>query len=132
MMNQVPVKYQDLVKDETQAYADLATLMPDGSPQLTPIWFMTEGDYFVVNTARGRVKSRNMDARKQVALTITDPKNPYRYLEIRGHVAEATEQGADEIIHRLSHKYTGHDYPLVPGEVRVTYKIAADHIHAQG
>jgi PPOX class probable F420-dependent enzyme len=131
-MEKVPAKYQDLLSDQTKAFADLATLMPDGSPQLTPIWFTTEGDYFVINTAKGRVKDRNMRQNKQVALTIIDPKNPYRYLEIRGHIAEITEQGAVAMIHKLSHKYNNQDYPLVQGETRVTYKIAPDHIHASG
>ncbi len=131
-MVKVPEKYQDLLSDQTKAFADLATLMPDGSPQLTPIWFTTEGDYFVINTARGRIKDRNMSARKQVALTIIDPKNPYRYLEVRGHVAEITEQDADGMINKLSHKYNGRNYPFVKGETRVTYKIAPDHIHGSG
>ncbi len=131
-MDKVPAQYQDLVSDQTKAFADLATMMPDETLQLTPIWFTMEGDYFVINTARGRVKDRNMRAHKQVALCITDPKNPYRYLEVRGHVADITEQGAEAMIHKLSHKYNGHDYPLVQGETRVTYKIVPDHIHGQG
>jgi PPOX class probable F420-dependent enzyme len=131
-MEKVPQKYQDQLKDETKAYAGLATLMADGSPQLTPIWFTVEGDYFIINTARGRVKDRNMSARKQVALCIIDPKDPYRYLEVRGHIAEITEQGGNDMINKLSHKYGGRDFTFVPGEVRVTYKIAPDHVHASG
>ncbi len=131
-MEKVPQKYQDLLSDHVKAFADLATLMPDGSPQVTPIWFTVEGEYFIINTARGRVKDRNMTERKQVALSITDPKDPYRYIAVRGHVVEITEQGGNDMINRLSHKYDGNDFHFVPGEVRVTYKIAPDHIHVSG
>lgn len=111
------------MRDETKSFAILGTLMPDGSPQVTPVWFNVEGDYILINTARGRQKDRNMRARPQVAMTILDPKRPYRYLQIRGEVVDFTEEGAAEHISVLSRKYRGHDFTIPEGQGRVTYKI---------
>jgi len=122
-MNAIPEEFQDLLKDETKAFAFLGTVMPDGSPQVTPVWFSTEGEQILINTARGRQKDRNMQARPQVALSILDPKRPYRYLQIRGEVVASTEEGAAEHISFLSRKYRGHDFDIPKGQVRVIYKI---------
>ncbi len=126
----IPESHQDLLADETRALAFLATVMPDGSPQVTPVWFNVEEGELWINSARGRVKDRNMRARPHVALCISDPNDPYRYLQIRGRVVEITEEGAEEHIHRLSRKYTGQDWNIPPGEVRVRYRIAIDHVSA--
>jgi PPOX class probable F420-dependent enzyme len=117
-------QYRDLL-EEKKPLAALATVMPDGSPQLTPVWFDFDGKRLRVNTARGRVKERNMRAGSPVALMIVDPDNPYRYVQVRGRVALATESGADEHIDSLAKKYLGKDrYPFrAPGEVRVRYEI---------
>jgi len=117
-------QYRDLL-EEKKPIAALATVMPDGSPQLTPVWFDFDGKRLRVNTARGRVKERNMRAGSAVALMIVDPENPYRYVQVRGRVALATENGADEHIDSLAKKYLGEDrYPFrAPGEVRVRYEI---------
>ncbi len=131
-MKQLPVKYQDLLTDGKKAYAYLATVMPDGSPQVTPVWFSSENEYILINTAEGRVKDRNMRANPQVAMVIQDPLNPYRYAEIRGQVVDITHQGAVDHIHKLSHKYTGQDYTLNPAETREICKIKPQSIHAQG
>ncbi len=128
MIKLVPEKYQDLLKDETKAFAILGTLFPNGSPQVTPVWFNTDGEHILIDSAKGRVKDRNMRQNPQVAVTILDPKNPYRYLQILGRVVEITEKGAVEEIHALSHKYQGNDYPLQPGEVRVLYKILPEKV----
>ena len=89
----VPKEYSDLVEKRALAY--LATIMPDGSPQVTPVWFdMFEG-HFRVNTARGRQKDRNMTRDPRVALSIQDPEDPYRYMQVRGVVVETTEESAD-------------------------------------
>ena len=104
-MKAIPNSHQDLFKDETKAYVFLATVMPDGSPQVTPTWFSADGEYILINTAKGRVKDKNMRARPQVALVIQDPKTPYRYLQIRGRVVGITEEGANEHINALSFKY---------------------------
>ncbi len=127
----IPESHRDLF--EKGAFGHLATLMPNGTPQVTPVWVLLEDGYIVVNSAKGEQKDRNIRTRRRVALCISDPDNPYRYLAIRGPVVEIAEQGADEVIDRLSTKYTGHPYqPRRPGEVRVTYRIRPDQITAQG
>ncbi len=132
MAANIPEKYLDLFQQP--AFANLATIMPDGSPQVTPVWCDYDGEHVIVNSAKGRVKDRNMRRNPHVALAILDPKNPYRYVEIRGRVAEITEKGADEHINRLAKKYLNVDtYPSrTPGEVRVIYKIAPDRISGMG
>lgn len=121
-------KYADLFTKP--AFGALATVMPDGSPQVTPIWVDREGDLLIVNSAKGRVKDRNMRRDPRVAISLQDPENPYRYLEIRGRVVEITEQGADDHIDRQAKKYLGKDkYPFrQPGEVRVIYKVKVEHV----
>ncbi len=125
-------KYRDLF--DKRAFAHLATLMPDGSPQVTPVWVDFDGAYVVVNTARGRQKDRNLQKDGRVAIEIQDPDNPYRYVEIRGRVAEITEQGADESIDRLAFKYTGSPkYQFRrPGEQRVIYRIKPEKVSGMG
>jgi len=124
----IPESHFDLF--QKPAFAHLSTLMSDGSPQSTPVWIELEGKYVSFNSARGRVKDKNVRRDPRVALSISDPANPYRYLEVRGRVVEITERGADEQINRLSQKYLGKPvYPFrKPGEVRVSYKIAPDKI----
>jgi PPOX class probable F420-dependent enzyme len=123
-MAAIPDQYLDLLQQK-KAFADLATLMPDGTPQVTPVWFDYDGHFVRVNTARGRVKARNLKAGAAVALSIMDPDNPYRYVQIRGRVVNIVEEGADRHIDALAKKYLGKDkYPFArPGEVRVMYEI---------
>jgi PPOX class probable F420-dependent enzyme len=120
----IPEKYLDLFSGK-KAFASLATVMPDGSPQVTPVWFDYEGGKIRVNTARGRVKDRNMTQNAKVALDIMDPENPYRHVQVRGTVVAVTEEGADAHIDSLAKKYMGVDkYPYrQPNEVRVIYTI---------
>ena len=119
---------QDLLEDEKRAFAFLATTMEDGSPQVTPVWFNTDGEYILINSAEGRVKDRNMRQRPQVALAILDPVDPYRYLQIKGRVIEITKESADAHIDALAVKYTGKPYQgRTPGMVRVIYKILPDN-----
>ncbi|MGN6731214.1 MAG: PPOX class F420-dependent oxidoreductase, partial [Candidatus Binatia bacterium] len=87
------------------AFAHLATLMPDGSPQVTPVWVDYDGSHVRVNSAKGRLKDKNMRRDKRVALSIQDPENAYRYIAVRGEVVEITEQGADAHIDALAKKY---------------------------
>jgi PPOX class probable F420-dependent enzyme len=131
-MQAFPESHLDLLKEETRAFAYLGTLMAGGAPQVTPVWFNTDGEHILINTAEGRVKERNMRARPHVAVCIADPANPYRYLQIRGKVVECTTRGADEHIDRLSKKYTGNPkYPWRQGdEKRVIFKIAPEKIDA--
>ena len=133
-MKIIPEKFHDLLRDETRALLFLATTMPDGTPQVTPVWFDTDGEYILVNSAAGRVKDRNMRARPAVAMVIADPRNLYRYVQIRGTVTDITSDGAVEHINRLSRKYTGHDYyaPGAPTENRVTFKIMPKKVNGMG
>ncbi len=133
-MKQVSQKYADLFSDQTKAFATIATLMPDGSPQVTPVWFDTVGERIRVNTAKGRTKANNMKKGSKVALAIMDPANPYRYVQVRGTVANVTESGADAHIDRLAMKYLGKDkYPFRrTGEVRIICEIEPYSIQAQG
>src|SRR5271169_5918772 len=118
MSGAIPEKYRDLFSK--RAFASLGTVMPDGRPQVTPVWCDLEGDLVIFNSAKGRQKDRNVRRDPRVALAIVDPENPYRYLEIRGKVVEITERGAGEQIHKMAKKYLGVDkYPYgQPGEVR--------------
>src|SRR4029077_1514156 len=103
-------------------------------PQVSPVWFEYDGQNIVINTAKGRVKDRNMRRDPRVGLNIIDPDNPYRHVSIRGRVIEITEEGADDMINKLTKKYINKDiYPhRAPGEVRVTYKIALEHAFTMG
>jgi PPOX class probable F420-dependent enzyme len=120
----IPDNFLDLLR-EKKAFANLATLMPDGTPQVTPVWFDYTDGVIRVNTAKGRVKARNMKEGAPVALAIMDPDNAYRYIQVRGQVRRVVEQGADRHIDSLAKKYLGKDkYPFAqPGEVRVMYEI---------
>ncbi|MEK7387308.1 MAG: PPOX class F420-dependent oxidoreductase [candidate division NC10 bacterium] len=128
----IPENYRDLFTKKT--FAHLATVGRDGAPQSTPVWVDYDGTHVRFNTARGRVKDRNLQRNPRIALSILDPENPYRYLQVRGRVAEMTEQGADAHIDALAKKYLGKDeYPFRrPGEVRVIVKIAPEKIQGMG
>ncbi len=130
---QIPQRFMDLLTQK-RAFAHLATVMPGGTPQVTPVWFDWDGTYVRVNSARGRQKDRNMRRDPRVTLSIQDPENPYRYLEVRGRVVEITEEGADTHIDSLAKKYLGMDrYPnRRPGEVRVIYKITPERTTSMG
>jgi PPOX class probable F420-dependent enzyme len=128
-MATIPASHTDLLTKPT--FAHLATLNPDGSPQVTPVWVDYDGKNVVINTARGRVKAKNLAREPRVAVSIADPENPYRYLGIQGRVVEMTEKGGDAHIDKMAKKYLGKDtYPFrAPGEVRVIVKIAPDKVH---
>ena len=132
MTVKIPDSHRDIL--DTKALAHLATLMPDGRPQSTPVWFEFDGTHIIVNSAKGRRKDRNMRADDRVALSMCDPENPYRYLEIRGRVVEITTEGADAGIDRLAARYLDVDrYPNhKPDEVRVIYKIAPEKFSSMG
>jgi PPOX class probable F420-dependent enzyme len=132
MASVIPDKYLDLF--DKKVFAGLATLMPDGSPQVTPVWIDYDGENVVFNTAVGRQKDKNLQADGRVSLEMVDPDNPYRYLEVRGKVVERTTNGADDHINKMAKKYIGKDvYPFrQPGEVRVIYKIKPEHTTSMG
>lgn len=122
-MVEIPGSHRDLL--ERPVVAVLATIMPDGSPQTSPVWVDYHDGYIRVNSAKGRQKDKNMRARPYVSLLLVDPENPYRYLEIRGRVTKITEEGAREHIDALAGKYTGEARftPQRPDEIRVIYYI---------
>ena len=127
-MAMIPEQYRDLFTKK--AFAHLATVGADGAPQVTPVWIDFDGTHVRFNTAKGRVKVRNLARNPRVALSIQDPDNPYRYVQVRGRVVEATEKGADAHIDALAKKYLGQDkYPFrQPGEVRVMYKVLPERV----
>jgi PPOX class probable F420-dependent enzyme len=131
-MASIPDKYLDLFRKP--AFASLATVMPDGRPQVTPVWVDYDGSNILVNTAEGRQKDRNLRRNPEVALAIMDPDNPYRYLQIRGKVVEVTNSGADSHIDKMAKKYLGKDkYPFAqPGEKRVLFKIVPEKTQTMG
>jgi PPOX class probable F420-dependent enzyme len=123
-MGKIPNEFLDLLTQK-KAFANLATVMPDGSPQVTPVWVDYKDGKVLINTARGRIKDRNMSADPRVALSISDPDNPYRHIQIRGRVTNIVEKGAAEHIDKMAKKYLGKDkYPYnQPGDVRVIFEI---------
>jgi PPOX class probable F420-dependent enzyme len=130
----IPDKYLDLLDQNKKAFAHLATLMADGTPQVTPVWFDYTGGKIRVNTARGRVKDKNMKVGAPIAIAIMDPDNAYRYVQIRGRVVAETENAAHAHIDSLAKKYLGQDkYPwMQPGDVRVIYEIEPQSVSAMG
>jgi PPOX class probable F420-dependent enzyme len=132
MAQAIPEKYVDLF--QKKAFANLGTIMPDGSPQVTPVWVDYDGKFVRFNSALGRVKDKNIRRDPRVSLSIQDPENPYRHMDIRGKVVEITQNGADDHINKLSQKYLGNPvYPYrQPGEVRVLYKVEPEKIGTMG
>ena len=131
-MTDIPSGFKDLL--EKKAFASLATVNADGTPQVTPVWVDYDGTHVRFNTARGRVKDKNLQRNPRIALSIQDPDNPYRYLQIRGRVVEVTEKGADDHIDALAKKYTGQERYAHrrPGEVRITVKVLPEKIQSMG
>jgi PPOX class probable F420-dependent enzyme len=129
----IPAAFADLLTTKL-AFANLATLNPDGSPQVTPVWVDFDGTHVIINTAKGRVKAKNLAREPRVAISIADPDNAYRYLGVQGRVVEMTETGGDAHIDKMAKKYLGKDsYPYrTPGEVRIIVKIAPDKVHVNG
>jgi PPOX class probable F420-dependent enzyme len=106
----IPESHQDLF--ERESFAHFATLMPDGTPQVTPVWIDADDGDVLVNTARGRQKEKNVRRDPKVGLSILDPEDPYRYISVRGEVVEVTEEGAVEHIDSLAERYMGvSEYP---------------------
>jgi PPOX class probable F420-dependent enzyme len=129
----IPDEFRNLMDDETKAYAFLATIMQDSTPQVTPVWFDVEDDLIRINTVRGRVKDRNMTARPDVALTIMDLQDPLRYMQVRGVVKDSSEVGAREHIDKLAYKYRGTEaYEWYKGETRVIYRIHVNSVQTMG
>jgi PPOX class probable F420-dependent enzyme len=132
MATKIPESFLDILDKKT--FVHLATLGKGGAPQVSPVWVDREGDLIVVNSAKGRVKDRNIRSESTVALSATDPDNPYRALMIQGKVVKITEEGADAHIDKMAKKYLGQDkYPFrTPTEVRVKYYIEPTHVATMG
>jgi PPOX class probable F420-dependent enzyme len=126
-MKIVPQEYQYLLKDETQAYAWVATVSPDGEPQLTCVWFNTDGEHILFNTTDKSAKFKFVSKNPNVAVAIVDPKNPHMYFQIRG-TARITTENAVEHTHELSRKYTGQDFKLFPGYEREKFIVTPESI----
>jgi PPOX class probable F420-dependent enzyme len=131
MAERIPEAFLDLFKKPILAH--LATLMPDGTPQVTPVWIDYDGEHILVNTWPDRAKGRNMLARPQVALDIVDPDDPFRYLAVRGRVVDATEEDAAAHIDTLARRYMGLErYPRHdPNRPRRLYRIVPERVVAQ-
>jgi PPOX class probable F420-dependent enzyme len=129
MADKIPEDFADLLTREKVAFANLAVVLQDGTPHVSPIWFDYQDGLIIINTARGRVKDKVMHRHPTVALAISEPAHPDRYLLIRGPVVEETEEGGYEGICDLSLKYRGNrNYPRVPGQVRVIYKVRPERV----
>ncbi|HKY53821.1 MAG TPA: PPOX class F420-dependent oxidoreductase [Anaerolineales bacterium] len=122
-----PEGFRDLLDEQSKALLYLATIMPDGSPQVTPVWFEIDGEHILINTNEGRVKGRNMKVRPKVAMTIQDPNDMYRYLGVRGDVVSYTTEGADEHINKLSLKYDGEPWIYRETQRRIIFRIKPTH-----
>ncbi len=129
MSDTIPETHLYLLKLELRAHANLALVLKDGTPQVTPLWFDYVDGLFIINTARGRVKDKALHRTHYAALCINDPANPDYFLAVRGPVVVETEDGAWEQIDDLHHKYNGDgQFTRRPGQVRVTYKIKPEHV----
>jgi PPOX class probable F420-dependent enzyme len=125
----IPAAIMDLL--ETDALGHLATVRADGTPHVTPLWVDHDGDTVLVNVRLDRVKAANMRERPDVAISIVDPRNPYRYLAITGRVVTWSEDGWQEHMNELSRRYMKLDrYPwFFPGERRAVFRIEPTHVY---
>jgi PPOX class probable F420-dependent enzyme len=123
---------QQLLKEPV--FGQIATLQPDGSPQVTQVWLDTDGKHVLVNTTGNAQKAKNVRRDARVAVNLHDPKNPWRVANIQGSVVESTNEGAEQHIDELAKRYLGKDeYPFRrPGEKRLLLKIEPKRIHTMG
>ncbi|MBX3004180.1 MAG: PPOX class F420-dependent oxidoreductase [Anaerolineales bacterium] len=127
MLNTLPEAYRHLLADETKAFAWIATVDANHAPQLTAVWFNTDGEHILFGTSDKTAKFRNLSSNPQIAVAIVAPENPYQYIQVRGRV-EITKEGAAEHLHALSRKYTGQDFNIPEGQVRVLYKLKPEQV----
>ena len=125
----IPDSHRHLLNSKALIF--LATTMKDGSPQVSPLWFSADDNFILVNSAKGRIKDRNMRRNEKVSLSIVDPENAFLWMGIQGSVVDITEIGADDHVDLLAKKYLGMDsYPnKQKDQIRVTYKIRADKVY---
>ncbi|MFH5797850.1 PPOX class F420-dependent oxidoreductase [Haladaptatus sp. CMAA 1911] len=132
-MEPIPEEYRDLF--ERKAFANFATVMPDGTPQVTPVWVGYDGTHLLINTAKGRQKERNVRRNPKVGLSILDPDDPYRFVSVRGEVEDVTEEGAVDHINELTERYMDREkYPNLgeEGGPRVVVRIRPDRVVTGG
>jgi PPOX class probable F420-dependent enzyme len=111
----------------------VATVMPDGSPQVTPVWVHTDGTHIFFNTAEGRQKTRNLRRNAKVAISITDRGGGYAWATVRGRVVELIHDGAEAHIGELAKKYTGREsFQVPPGQQRVIVKVLPERVSGEG
>ncbi len=132
----MPTQFSDDAKAliNQKNFAHLATLMPDGTPQVTPVWIDIDGDTLRINSAEGRLKVTNLRRDPRVGVEVSDAANPYAYVSVRGRVTEMTHEGADQHIDSLAKKYMDVDsYPLrTPDEKRVIITIEPERVSVWG
>jgi len=128
----IPASHADLL--ESTALAHVATIGPDGSPQNNPVWFGWDGTHVLFSQTTGRQKYRNLQTHPAVALSIVDNANAYRYLEVRGTVAEIVDDPDNAFINSMAKKYLGQDvYPWhQQGDHRVVVKVLPAHTTQMG
>jgi PPOX class probable F420-dependent enzyme len=128
MPKPLPDDLLDLLRKPSPCF--VATIMPDGSPQLTQTWVTTDGEHVVINIVEGHQKAKNLARDSRVAVNIVDPDNVFRYYAVRGRVVDMTTEGGNESIDEISQKYLGIPYPNFTGqpETRVVITIAADSV----
>jgi PPOX class probable F420-dependent enzyme len=131
-MSEIPPEFHDLFERKT--FAHVVTLFPDGSPHATPVWidYDAADNQVLVNTERHRRKARNVAENPAVAVSMTDPEDPYRYLSVTGEVEEVTTEGAREHIAQLSQRYVGGEYPGEIQTERVLLRIRPDRVITSG
>lgn len=121
----VPRSYLDLLQGNVIAH--LATVNPDGQPSVTPVWMLWQDDHVVLSVLGETRKLQNMRANPNIALSLLDPENPMRYLEMRGRVTAIERYDDLSVVNALSRKYIGHDYRNVkPGQIRFRIDIAIE------
>jgi PPOX class probable F420-dependent enzyme len=128
----IPASHTDLL--DSKALAHVATIGPDGNPQNNPVWFGWDGTHVLFSQTTGRQKYRNLQANPNVALSIVDVDNPYRYLEIRGTVTEVVDDPENAFIDSMAQKYIDQErYPWhQPGDHRVIVKVLPAHTTSMG
>ena len=131
-MSVIPEDYKDLLK--SSALAHIATIGPKGEPQSTPVWFDWDGEHILFSQTKNRQKYRNVQREPRIALSIVDPSNPYRYLEVRGKVASIDEDANNKFINSMAKKYINQDvYPWhQPGDERVVVVIEPERVSRMG
>ncbi len=128
----IPAEFNDLL--ESKALAHIATVGPKGEPQTSPVWFDWDGTHILFGQTKGRQKFHNLQREPRVAVSIVDPANPYRYLEVRGKVVRIDEDPEDKFVNKMTKKYLNQDtYPYgQPGDERVVIVIEPEKIPGRG